>query len=101
MYLLVLLYVSFQETINQILKRNNLIKEDKPKVSKSKEYPDQYINVQQIDLICPRYLKRGFKFYIFNIIDIGNHFAGVYPIINKKYPIEFYTKNITSHNDTK
>lgn len=70
-------------TINRILKRNNLIKEDKPKVSKSKEYPDRYINVQQMDLIGPRYLKGGFKFYIFNIIDIGNHFAGVYPINNK------------------
>ena len=70
-------------TINRILKRNNLTKKDKSKVSKSKEYPNRYINVQQMDLVGPRYLKGGFKFYIFNIIDIGNHFAGVYPISNK------------------
>ena len=36
-----------------------------------------------MDLIGLRYLKEGFKFYIFNIIDIGNHFTGVYPINNK------------------
>jgi putative transposase len=36
-----------------------------------------------MDLIGPRYLKGGFRYYILNIIDIESHFAGVYPITNK------------------
>lgn len=70
-------------TINRVLKKHNLIKKEKPRTSHSREYPDNYINVQQMDLIGPRYLKGGFKFYIFTIIDIENHFAGIYPIRNK------------------
>lgn len=70
-------------TINRVLKRNGLIKKSKKAISKSKEYPTYYCNVQQMDLIGPRYLKGGFKFYIFTIIDKENHVAGVYPIPNK------------------
>jgi hypothetical protein len=36
-----------------------------------------------MDLIGPRYLKGGFRYYILNIIDVESHFAGVYPIPNK------------------
>lgn len=70
-------------TINRILKKHNLIKKDKPTFSKSKEYPTHYYDVQQMDLIGPRYLKGGFKYYIFTIIDINNHMGDVYPIANK------------------
>jgi len=70
-------------TINRILKRNGLIKKTETAISKSKEYPTHYYDVQQMDLIGPRYLKGGFKFYIFTIIDKNNHMSGVYPIANK------------------
>jgi hypothetical protein len=36
-----------------------------------------------MDLIDPKYLKGGFRFYLFDIIDVETHFAGVYPILNK------------------
>jgi len=36
-----------------------------------------------MDLIGPKYLKGGFRYYILNIIDVESHFAGVYPISNK------------------
>lgn len=71
-------------TINRILKKHDLIGDNKrKKYIKTKEYPSHYCNVQQMDLIGPRYLTGGFKYYIYTIIDIENHFAGVYPIQDK------------------
>ena len=71
-------------TINRILKRHDLVGGSKRKNhTKTKEYPIHYCNVQQMDLIGPRYLKGGFKYYIYTIIDIENHLAGVYPIQDK------------------
>lgn len=70
-------------TINRILKRNGLIKKSVVSIKKTKEYPTHYYDVQQMDLIGPRYLKGGFKFYIFTVIDKNNHLSGVYPIANK------------------
>ena len=70
-------------TINRILKRNNLIESSKVKRMKNTEYPSHFLGVQQMDLIGPRYLKGGFRFYFYNIIDTENHFAGVYPIPDK------------------
>lgn len=70
-------------TINRVLKRNGLVKEPKTATGKTKEYPTHYHDVQQMDLIGPRYLKGGFKFYVFTVIDKNNHMAGVYPIANK------------------
>lgn len=55
----------------------------KKKYAKTKEYPVHYYDVQQMDLIGPRYLKGGFKYYIYTIIDKNNHMAGVYPIQDK------------------
>jgi putative transposase len=36
-----------------------------------------------MDLVGPKYLKGGNRFYFLNIIDVENHFAGVYPIKDK------------------
>jgi putative transposase len=36
-----------------------------------------------MDLVGPKYLKGGFRFYFQNFIDTENHFAGVYPIRDK------------------
>ena len=70
-------------TINRILKRNSLIENSKVKRLKNTEYPSHFSGVQQMDLIGPRYLKGGLRFYFYNIIDTENHFAGVYPILDK------------------
>ena len=70
-------------TINRILSRNHLIKSSKVERLKNTEYPNYFYNIQQMDLIGPKYLKGGYRFYFFNIIDIANHWAGVYPVMDK------------------
>jgi transposase-like protein len=70
-------------SINRILQRNNLVGKSEVKRLKNTEYPKFFTGVQQMDLTGPRYLKGGFRFYFYNIIDTQNHFAGVYPIADK------------------
>lgn len=70
-------------TINRILKRNNLITLSSVKQRKGIEYPNYFTLVQQMDLVGPRYLTGGSRFYFQNIIDIENHHVGVYPIRDK------------------
>ena len=70
-------------TINRILHRNDLINPSSEKTRKETEYPTYFLDVQQMDLIGPKYLKGGFRFYFYNIIDTQTHYAGVYPILNK------------------
>jgi putative transposase len=70
-------------TVNRILKRNQLLDKDSSKERKQTEYPGYFVNVQQMDLIGPKYLKGGFRFYLYTIIDTENHYAGVYAIRDK------------------
>lgn len=70
-------------TINRILSRNHLIKQSNVKRTRQTEYPGYFLGVQQMDLIGPKYLKGGCKFYLYSIIDTENHFARVYPIKDK------------------
>lgn len=70
-------------TINRILKRNNLINTSIVKQKKGIKYPNYFTLVQQMDLVGPRYLSGGSRFYFQNIIDIENHHVGVYPIKDK------------------
>lgn len=70
-------------TINRILRRNNLLLQPEVKRLKDTDYPTNFSNVQQMDLVGPKYLKGGCRFYFCNIIDTANHFAGVYPITDK------------------
>ena len=70
-------------TINRILKRNNLINNRSVKQRKGIPYPDFFTLVQQMDLVGPRYLTGGARFYFYNIIDVENHHVGVYPIRDK------------------
>jgi len=70
-------------TINRILRRNNLINPSSERTRRETEYPSYFLDVQQMDLIGPKYLKGGFRFYFYNIIDIQTHYAGVYPIPDK------------------
>jgi len=70
-------------TINRILKRNNLIFKSLEKTKRSVAYPNLYFSCHQIDLVGPRYLKGGFRYYLFNLIDIETHFAMVWPVLGK------------------
>jgi len=84
-------------TINRILKRNNLINTSCVKQRKGIEYPNYFTLVQQMDLVGPRYLTGGSRFYFQNIIDTENHHVGVYPIRDKssttiaRYLAHFWT----------
>ena len=84
-------------TINRILKRNNLINTSGVKQRKGIEYPNYFTLVQQMDLVGPRYLSGGSRFYFQNIIDTENHHVGVYPIRDKssttiaRYLAHFWT----------
>jgi hypothetical protein len=84
-------------TINRILKRNNLINTSSVKQRKGIEYPNYFTLVQQMDLVGPRYLTGGSRFYFQNIIDTENHHVGVYPIRDKssttiaRYLAHFWT----------
>lgn len=60
-----------------------MIRKKKTLTDTFKEYPIRYHDVQQMNLISPRYLKSGFRYYILTIIDKYNHLAGAYPIANK------------------
>jgi hypothetical protein len=71
-------------TINRIIKRHGLVQSNESvKKSKNTEYPNYFVNVQQMDLVGPRYLKGGIRFYLFDIIDVETHFAFTYPVSNK------------------
>lgn len=70
-------------TINRILKRNNLITVSSVKQRKGIRYPNYFTLMQQMDLVGPRYLVGGSRFYFQNIIDVENHHVGVYPIRDK------------------
>ena len=70
-------------TINRVLKRNGLIQKSKRRTSKNIAYPELYLSLQQMDLVGPRYLKGGFRFYAFNIIDTETHRVHVHPMPDK------------------
>ena len=57
-------------TINRILRRNKLLHHSDAKRLKDTEYPTYFYGVQQMDLVGPKYLKGGCRFYFFNIIFI-------------------------------
>ena len=71
-------------TINRIIKRNNLINCSSVKQKKGIEYPIYFTLVQQMDLVGPRYLTGGSRFYFQNIIDTENHHVRAYPIKDKR-----------------
>jgi len=70
-------------TINRILRRNNLIFKSLEKTKKGTAYPKLYNSCNQMDLVGPRYLKGGFRYYSLNIIDNETHYAMVCPVLGK------------------
>lgn len=71
-------------TINRILYKNGLSRHEKPRYSKSGlEYPEVPFNLQLMDLIGPRYLRGGNRFYLLSIISNDTRHAGLYPMLSK------------------
>ena len=70
-------------TINRILRKHGLTRK-KVKYQKSGiEYPEIPEDTQIMDLIGPRYLRGGKRYYLLTIISNDTRHAGVYPILSK------------------
>jgi transposase-like protein len=70
-------------TINRILRKYGLTRK-KVKYQKSGiEYPEVPEDTQIMDLIGPRYLRGGKRYYLLTIISNDTRHAGVYPILSK------------------
>jgi len=70
-------------TINRILSKHGLISKSKKHKSKHIAYPSLFCNCHQMDLVGPRYLKGGFRYYVLNIIDVETHYVYVHPVKGK------------------
>lgn len=70
-------------TINRILRKHGLTRK-KVKYQKSGiDYPEIPEDTQLMDLIGPRYLRGGQRYYLLTIISNDTRHAGVYPIPSK------------------
>lgn len=70
-------------TINRILKRNGLVTKKVRRSKSGLDYPEEPIDMHVMDLIGPRYLHGGGRFYMLTIISNDTRHAGVYPIPTK------------------
>ena len=70
-------------TINRILSRRGFSKKKIPYQKSDIDYPQAPINMQIMDLIGPRYLRGGRRYYLLTIISNDTRHAGVYPISGK------------------
>lgn len=81
-------------TINRILAKNGMTTHKKAYSKSGIDYPQDPLNMQLMDLIGPRYLRGGSRFYLLNIISNETRHAGVYPILSKG--AEDITKSVIS-----
>lgn len=70
-------------TINRILNRNGLIDRKTRYRGVCADYPVTPPDTQIMDLIGPRYIHGGSRYYLFTIISNDTRHAGVYPILTK------------------
>lgn len=70
-------------TINRILRKHGLTRSKPVYVKSGIDYPGDPLNMQLMDLIGPRYLRGGNRFYLLNIISNDTRHAGVFPILSK------------------
>jgi len=72
-------------TINRILSRHGLIKKKNSYERSGKPYPQEISTLpgqlQEADLVGPRYLTGGTRFYSLNIIDVGSHKIALNPCL--------------------
>lgn len=70
-------------TVNRILRKHGLTQTKRNYVKSGIDYPECPLNMQSMDLIGPRYLRGGDRFYLLNIISNDTRHAGVFPILSK------------------
>lgn len=70
-------------TINRVLRRRGLSQAKSTYTRSGMDYPDEPLNMQLMDLIGPRYLRGGQRYYLLTIISNETRHAGVYPILSK------------------
>ena len=70
-------------TINRILRDHGLTSKKVRYKKSGIEYPEIPTNTQIMDLIGPRYIRGGERYYLFTIISNDTRHAGVYPILSK------------------
>ena len=70
-------------TINRILKRRGLTKKKVPYQKSGIDYPEPPLNMQIMDLVGPRYIRGGQRYFLLTIISNDTRHAGVYPILSK------------------
>ena len=75
-------------TINRILARNGKVRRKQKYEPKLKSYPsfpsDNPNDLQQGDILGPRYIKGGWRFYSLNVMDIARHKIALSPIRTKQ-----------------
>lgn len=81
-------------TVNRILSKHGLTKSKPVYVKSGIDYPEEPLNMQLMDLIGPRYLRGGERFYLLDIISNDTRHAGVFPILSKS--AEDITNSIVS-----
>lgn len=79
-------------TINRILKNNGLVKSKGTYQKHGIDFPETPLNTHIMDLIGPRYLNGGIRFYLLNTISNDTRTAGVYPMLDKS--AESITTNV-------
>ena len=70
-------------TINRILNAHGLTRKKIPYQKSGIEYPETPLSTHIMDLIGPRYIHGGSRFYLLTIISNDTRHAGVYPIQSK------------------
>lgn len=70
-------------TINRILGRHGMTRKKIRYTKSDLDYPEMPFHTQVMDLIGPRHLRGGQRFYLLNIICNDTRRAGVYPILSK------------------
>ena len=70
-------------TINRILNQRGLTRRKVPYQKSGIDYPESPTNMQIMDLIGPRYIRGGQRYFLQTIISNDTRHAGVYPILSK------------------
>lgn len=70
-------------TINRIIRKHGLTRSKPVYVKSGIDYPEEPLNMQLMDLVGPRYLRGGSRFYLLTIISNDTRHAGVFPILSK------------------
>lgn len=69
-------------TINRVISKYGLNKQ-KPYHKTSKQYPELFLDIHQMDLVGPRYIKGDGRFYSVNLIDTTTHSCYVHGVRTK------------------